>query len=411
MNGFPISGRRLCIYEKVKHMKPKQYLLIPALLDAHFPLIKYAFYTQGFRPVILSNRRGVTQTGLRYVHNDMCYPCILNTGQMLRALQSGRFDPAQTKLLMPSVGDACRGSNYAEMIRKAVRQAGYPQVRVLTMNLVHIDKQNQLGITPAMVWRGLFGLFYGDLLMLLVQQVRPYELEPGAAERCREKWFRILGGELRAFRGLRISVMLRRFRELAAEFAAIPRTHEPKQRIALVGELYTKYCALGNWDMVQYLERSGCESFTNGLSWYVLYYIDSHLSKAVPVEAAGYRAVGAMLQSIQTKMIAAIQEAGFFSLPPLQTLKREAEGTIGFEAAIGDGWLIGTESVGYLRHGCKKVLAIQPFGCMPNHVSGRGQYAAIQRKCGGQIVSIDVDSSGTPVNAYNRARMLIDAET
>lgn len=387
-----------------------QYLLIPALLDAHFPLMKYAFYTQGYHPVILSNRRGVTQAGLRCVHNDMCYPCILNTGQMIRALQSGKFPPERTKLLMPSVGDACRGSNYAEMVRKAVRKAGFPQVSVLTMNLVHIDPHRQLGITPVMVWRALFALYYGDLLMILVQQVRPYEINAGDTERCRDKWFRILGGELKKLRHLHISVMLRRFRDIAADFARIPRRREKKQRIALIGELYTKYCALGNWDMVQYLEKSGCESFTNGLSWYVLYYIDSHLSKASSAEAAGYRLAGVLLEAIQRKMIDAIEAEGFFSLPPLQTLKSEAKGIIGFEAAIGDGWLIGAEAAGYIRHGCKKVLAIQPFGCMPNHVSGRGQYAAIQRKCGGQIVSIDVDSSGTPVNAYNRARMLIDAD-
>ena len=390
-------------------MRKKQYLLIPSLLDAHFPLMKYAFYTQGFQPVILNQRRGITQAGLRYVHNDMCYPCILNTGQFITALQSGKFEPAHTRLLMPSVGDACRGSNYAEMVRKAVRKAGFPEVRVLTMNLVHIDEQNQLGITPAMVWRALFALYYGDLLMLLVQQVRPYELEKGAAEQCCKKWFALLGDELHRFRHLRLSVLLRRFREITADFAGIPRRHEKKQRIAIVGELYTKYCALGNWDMVKYLEKSGCESFTNGLSWYVLYYIDSHLSKAAAAEAAGYQVIGGLLAYLQNRMIAALRDAGFYTLPPLQQLKSEAAGIVGLEAAIGDGWLIGAESAGYLRHGCKKVLAIQPFGCMPNHVSGRGQYASIQRKCGGQIVSIDVDSSGTPVNAYNRARMLMDA--
>lgn len=387
--------------------KQKQFLLIPALLDAHFPLMKYAFYTQGFQPVMLNNRRGVTQAGLRYVHNDMCYPCILNTGQFIRALQSGRYDPKRTKLLMPSVGDACRGSNYAEMVRKAVRKAGFPEVRVLTMNLVHIDEKNQLGITPAMVWRALFSLYYGDLLLLLVQQVRPYEHEKGAAERCRDKWFDILGKELREFRNLRISVLLRRFHEIAADFAAIPRTGEKKQRIAIVGELYTKYCALGNWDMVPFLEKSGCETFTNGLSWYVLYYIDSHLSKAPAVEAAGYRIAGELLELLQKRMVAAICEAGFDSLPPLHQLKAEAKGIVGFEAAIGDGWLIGTEAAGYLHHSCKSVIAIQPFGCMPNHVSGRGQYAAIQRKCGGKIVSIDVDASGSLVNAYNRAMMAV----
>lgn len=389
-------------------MKQKETLLIPALLDAHFPLMKYAFYTRRFHPVILNNKKAVTETGLRYVHNDMCYPCILNTGQMIRALGSGLFDPDHTKLLMPSVGDACRGSNYTEVLRKAVRKAGYQQVRVLTMNLKHIDEENQLGITPKMVWRAFFALWYGDLLMMLVQQVRPYEICKGETERCRDKWFRILGEELLHFRNLRISTMLRRFDEITADFAAIRRSGEKKQRIAIVGELYTKYCALGNWDMVRWLERSGCESYTNGLSWYVLYYIDSHLTLASPPEAAGYRIIGRILQAIQTRMIQAVTDAGFFSLPPLNVLKKEVSGTVRFGAAIGDGWLIGTESAGYILHGCRKVLAIQPFGCMPNHVSGRGLYASLQRKCGGHIVSVDVDSSGTPVNAYNRAKMLID---
>ncbi len=389
-------------------MKQKQILLIPALLDAHFPLMKYAFYTKHYHPVILNNSRAVTETGLRFVHNDMCYPCILNTGQMIRALGSGKFDPAQTKLLMPSVGDACRGSNYTEVLRKAVRKAGYRDTRVLTMNLKHIDEENQLGITPKMILRAFFALWYGDLLLMLVQQVRPYEAETGAAERCRDKWFKLLGAELRCCRNLRIGLMLRRFDEIAADFAAIPRLKIKKQRIAIVGELYTKYCALGNWDMVRYLEKTGCESYTNGLSWYVLYYIDSHLMAAPPYEAAGYKAIGRILQKIQNRMIDAVKRAGFFSLPPLDVLKKEVSGKVSFAAAIGDGWLIGAEAAGYIMHGCSKVLAIQPFGCMPNHVIGRGLYASLQRRCGGHIVSVDVDSSGTRVNAYNRARMLID---
>lgn len=391
-------------------MKQKKILLIPALLDAHFPLIKYAFYTREYHPVILKNSRHITETGLRYIHNDMCYPCILNTGQFIRALQSGRFDVSNTHLLMPSVGDACRGSNYAELLRKAVRKAGFPQVPVKTMNVVHIDEARMIRITPKMFWRSLFGLLYGDLLMILTQQVRPYEQEKGAAERCRDKWFALLGAELHDFRNLHIPVMVRRFREIAADFAAIPHTREKKQRIAIVGEMYTKYCALGNWDMVQYLEDSGCETFTNGLSWYVLYYIDSHLSHAPEAEARVFDTVGKLLGGLQERMIGAVTDAGFFSLPPLRILKAEAVGKVGFEAAIGDGWLIGAECAGYMQHGVPKVLAIQPFGCMPNHVSGRGQYAALQRKCGGQIVSIDVDASGTRVNAYNRARMLIDSE-
>ena len=389
-------------------MRQKDNLLIPAMLDAHFPLMKYAFYSRQYQPVILNNRKNVTELGLRWVHNDMCYPCILNTGQMLGALRSRRFDLDHTKLLMPTVGDACRGSNYADLIRRAVKLAGYPNVQVLTMNLRHIDDENQLPITPKMVWRALFSLYYGDLLMLLVQQVRPYEKHRGDTAKLRDHWYGVLGAELRDFRNLRLSVLKQRFTEITHAFADIPRTGEKKQRIGIVGDLYTRYCSLGNWDIVEFLERSGCESLTDGLSWYVLYYIDSHLRRVNPAEAAVYRLAEKLLSHLQDAMIAALEAEGFFTLPRLQTLKSEAKGVVSHEVAIGDGWLIGAEVAGYIRHGCKKVLAIQPFGCMANHVAGRGIYASIQRKCGGAVVSADVDASGTPVNVYNRARMLID---
>ena len=388
----------------------QQTLLIPPMLDAHFPLMQYAFLSRYYRPVVLDQGAEVIPLGLRYSHNDMCFPLTVMVGQMVDALRSGIYDPARTKLLMPTVGDACRGCNYTDLLRKSVRKAGFPETRVLTLNLKHIDDENQMPVTPIMVWRALFALFYGDLLMLLVQQVRPYEQKPGVTERLRGKWFRVLGEELRLGRNLSFSAMLRRFRQITQSFAEIPQTGEKKQRIALVGELYTKYCAAGNWDMVQFLEQEGCESFTNGLSWYVLYYIDAQLIHLPEPAALGYRAVGAVLEALQKRMIRELTAAGFFSLPPLHTLKREVRDAVSTGASVGDGWLIGTEAAGYIRHGCKKVLAVQPFGCMPNHIFGRGIYSSLARKLGGQIVSVDTDSSGTRINAYNRAKMLIDAE-
>jgi len=394
-------------------MKPhasQQTLLIPAMLDAHFPLMQYAFASRFYRPVILDQGEEVIGLGLRYAHNDMCFPLAVMVGQMVDALRSGQYDPARTKLLMPTVGDACRGCNYTDLLRKSVRKAGFAQTRVLTLNLKHIDSENQMPVTPVMVWRALFSLFYGDLLMMLVQQVRPYERKKGVTERLRQKWFAVLAEELQANRNLSFPAMLRRFRQITQSFAEIPRTNEKKQRIALVGELYTKYCATGNWDIVQFLEDSGCESFTNGLSWYVLYYIDAQLVKLPELAALGYRAVGGVLELLQKQMVQIMTDAGFFALPPLHALKREVQDAVRMGASVGDGWLIGLEAAGYLRHGCKKVLAVQPFGCMPNHIFGRGIYSSLARTLGGQIVSIDTDSSGTRINAYNRAKMLIDAE-
>lgn len=153
--------------------REKDILLIPAMLDAHFPLLQYAFYSKNYHPIILENEDNITDMGLRYVHNDMCYPSILCIGQMLSALQSGKYDLSRTRLLMPSAGDGCRGSNYTSLLRKALKNAGFPQVKVLSLNVKGVERENQMKLEPGMVWRALFGLFYGDMLMLLLQQVRP----------------------------------------------------------------------------------------------------------------------------------------------------------------------------------------------------------------------------------------------
>ena len=153
--------------------REKCILLIPAMLDAHFPLLKYAFYSKNYHPVILKNEKDITDIGLKYVNNDMCYPIILNAGQMIAALQSGKYDLNRTKLLMPTAGDACRGSNYLHVLKAAVRKAGFPQAQVLSLNIQGLEKGEQMKLEPDMVWRALFGLFYGDILMLLLNQVRP----------------------------------------------------------------------------------------------------------------------------------------------------------------------------------------------------------------------------------------------
>lgn len=386
----------------------KHPLLIPAMFDAHFPLLKYAFRTAQFSPVILDQGIEVLDTGLKFTNNDMCWPLAMMVGQMADALGSGRYDADEVYLLMPTVGDACRGCNYYDLLKKAVIKAGFTKTKVLNMNLKHIAEDSCLPITPSMVWKAMFGLFYGDMLMLLVQQTRPYEKHRGDSDRLRARWIKKLGREIALSQKLSIFRLVKNFREIAQSFAAIERSGSKKTQIAIVGELYTKYCHTGNWDIVKFIEEQGCESFTNGLSWYVLYYIDAQLTKLSVPESIAYAGVGRVLGALQRKMICEIRRAGFFSLPELLTLKREAEGIVNLSASVGDGWLIGAEAAGYIRHGRKKVLAVQPFGCMPSHIFGRGIYSSVARKAGGQIVSIDMDSSGTRLNAYNRTRMLID---
>lgn len=389
--------------------REKYTMLIPAMLDAHFPLLKYAFYSKNYHPVILSNEEGITDIGLKYVNNDMCYPAILNIGQMVGALKSGAFNLERTVLLMPQAGDACRGSNYTSILRRAVAEAGYSKVPVLSLNAKGLEKEQQVQLTPGMVWRALFGLMYGDILMLLKNQVKPYEWNPGETEACQQKWTQVLAEELKCGRSLTIGRMEKNFNRIAQDFSDIRRTKETKQKIGIVGELYTKYCHLGNWNLEQFLSEEGCEYYVNGLSWYVLYYIDTHLTAEGPVVGKVYAMLQSFIGGLQRKMIAAIRQCGFYSMDEFAIWKQKAEGYVSFHCTVGDGWLIGAETVNHIKNGYRKVIAVQPFDCMPNHICGRGLYPSIQRKLPeGRIVSVDMDSSGSELNVRNRVKLLLD---
>lgn len=390
--------------------REKYIMLIPAMLDAHFPLLKYAFYSRNYHPVILTNEEEITDTGLRYVNHDMCYPAILNVGQMVAALKSGAFELKRTVLLMPQAGDACRGSNYISVLKRAVAAAGFSEVKVLSLNAKGLEKENQVQLNAGMVWRAFFGLFYGDILMLLKNQVQPYEKVTGDTNACYQRWQEKLAGDLKSGRHLTSGVMCRNFLRIAEDFSRIPRDDLPKKKVGIVGELYTKYCHLGNWNLEKFLREEACEYYVNGLSWYVLYYIDTHLATEGAATQKIYSAGLRFLEHYQKKMIAALRRYGFYSVAAFSELKRQAKDYVSFHCTTGDGWLIGAETVAHIRGGYSKVVAVQPFDCMPNHVCGRGLYPSLARKLPeGQIVSVDVDASGSKLNYYNRIKMLIDA--
>lgn len=389
--------------------REKYILLIPSMFDAHYPLLKYAFYSKNYHPVIIEDTEGITDEGLKYINNDMCYPCILNTGQIITALKSGRYDTNRVQLLMPSAGDACRGSNYLRLIQRAVKKAGFENVPVVSINLKGLEKGNILKLTPGMVWRALFAAYYCDILMLLLDQLRPIEANKGDAQKVWDKWIDKLATEMKAGKHLTIGTMKKNFHKICEDFSKVETTGEKKERIGIVGELYIKYCSLGNWDIIKFIEDNGCISHTNGLTWYAMYYLDSHLTDSGKLEALAYKLVLKFFANIQDEMIKALREYDFFTMERFETIKKEALGYVCEDYKIGDGWLIGAEAVGYVLHDCPKVLAMQPFGCMANHCIGRGVYPSLNRKLkDANIVSIDVDSSGSRVMAYNRAKLLMD---
>lgn len=384
-------------------------LLIPALLDHHWPLLRLAFETRNRRAVVLEGDAAAAEAlGLRHMHNDLCYPFVLIAGQVLAALRSGRYDPEHTAVLISQAADGCRGSCLIRLLRPVLDQEGFARVRLVSLNAGGLERDSALTVSPVMALRAVAAAFWGDALMLLGNQVRPYEALPGETDRLTERWTERLAGDLRRNQNLSPWGILRRCREITADFRAVARREREVQRAAVVGELYTKYCGLGNWNLEAYLRRQGCEVGVNGLTWYALYYMDTHLGESpLPVRLAG-KALMAWALGFQRRFIRIVRNGGFSTLPPYPELKALA---LPSGCALGCGWLLSAEAAAWVRAGYRKVLAAMPFGCLPGHIYARGIYARLQRELpGGLLVGVDYDASTREGTVYNRIRMLLDTE-
>lgn len=384
-------------------------LLIPSLLDDHFPLLQHVFASDRWSPVLLTEEDGLADLGLRYIHSDMCYPAHLVAGQILAALQSGKYDTERCGVLIGQAGDECRGSCLIRLMRGALDKAGFPHVVLLSLNVRSIDRENALPVRPAMVLQALAAAVWGDTLAILRDQTRPYEAVPGAASALWRQWMDTLAPEMK--RLLSRAAILSRCRDMVDSFLALDRVERSVQTVAVVGEIYTKYCRLGNWDLREYLAAEPCRVAVGGLTWYALYYMDSHTVKGPAVQRAFYRAVQQYLAAVQRDMLDILHRAGFETLPPLAELKRQAEGYAPLRVTLADGWLITAEATAWAKLGHRKILCIQPFACLPGHIFGKGQYAALQRKLPeARLVSVDYDASTGVGTVQTRVRMLLDMD-
>lgn len=393
-------------------LMPAKTLLIPSLLDAHWPLLQWAFSSAEWRAVVLHGRaEEVEDAGLRHTHNDLCYPFALITGQVLTALRSGKYDPERTGVLISQTGDGCRGSCLIRMLRPVLDREGFARVPLLSFNVRGVEQASALPVSAAMAFRALAAAFWGDALLLTGNQTRPLERHPGETDRLIRRWEGVLSRDLAAKRGLSPGGILRRCREIARSFQEIPKVPRPVQRIALVGDIYTKYCSLGNWGLTAFLERQGCLAGVNGLTWYALYYLDSHLEIGPPPMRLGGKLLAAVGGPMQNRFIQILRETGFIVLPSYRELKALGRKLNGTRCALGSGWLLAAEAAAWVQAGYCKVLSGLPFQCLPGHIYGRGQYAALQRQLPGSlIVGLDYDASLRGGTVENRIRMLLDTE-
>lgn len=395
-------------------MKKDYTILIPTMLPLHFEMITKVLSFYGYKCDVLGTTgEQVVETGLKYVHNDTCYPAVLVIGQLINAVQSGKYDTDKIALMLFQTGGGCRASNYVSLLRKALRKAGLGHIPVIAFGVAGIEKHPGMSLTLPQIHRMLYAVIYGDLLMLLSNQVRPYENNHGQTNALAEKWTDTLSGEL-VKNKINYKKIKDNYDRIIRDFAAIPVTKTDKVKVGIVGEIFVKYSPLGNNNLEKFLLDEGAEAVVPGLLDFIMYcavnpVMDAKLygmNKALGfVYSLGYK----FLLSRQKDIISAIEKEGGFMPPtPFSTTVSLTEGYIGKGAKMGEGWLLTAEMLELAREGVKNIVCTQPFGCLPNHICGKGMMKIIkERNPDVNIVAIDYDPGATQVNQQNRIKLML----
>ena len=395
-------------------MKKTHTILIPNMAPVQFRILAAAMEHKGYKVELLGNCGSqVSELGLKYVHNDTCYPALLVIGQFLDALQSGKYALDHTALIITQTGGGCRASNYIFLLRKALEKAGYGNIPVLSLNFSGLEKGNSLPMDLTFIRMALAAIYYGDLLVTLKAQTAPYEIHPGDAAALQEKWLDTICGWVHEGKGFSQQEMKATMPKIAAEFAAIPVHRVPKVKVGVVGEIYVKYSPLGNNDLENFLATQDCEVNLPGLMGFVQYcaynpsetarlYGGSFLEKHVSDLILGY------IAQMEKVIIHALKDNGYHAPLPFSELTELTEGLISKGDKMGEGWLLTAEMAELIRSGYENIICAQPFGCLPNHICGKGMINKLRELYPqANITPIDYDPSATRVNQENRIKLML----
>ncbi len=399
-------------YPKFPDEKRSEYtILVPDMLPWHFELLIHAIEKRGYRMEMLTNHgRQVIDEGLKHVHNDTCFPALCVIGQFLDALKSGKYDPDRTAVLITQSGGGCRASNYVPLIRKALK-AEFPQVPVLSINFAGLEKGNTLKIDVPFLFDLFYGIFYGDLIMTCFNQTMPYEKEAGAAEAARSLCLDTLKKALDegTFHKFKRNVLF-----ILETFSAVPVEKREKIKVGIVGEIYVKYSPLGNSDLEKFLLSEGCEPVVPALMDFILYCVINNVNDAKLYgthrgRAFLFRIAYRYLYKRQKRLIALMQKrSGFAPLHDFEHLRRCADEVLNQGVKMGEGWLIPAEMAALCETGIENIVCAQPFGCLPNHIAGKGAVRTVKKLFpDANIVPVDYDPSATRVNQENRIKLML----
>jgi predicted nucleotide-binding protein (sugar kinase/HSP70/actin superfamily) len=392
-------------------------ILAPQMSPIHFNIVAPAFRMSGYRleiPVV--SDKDATDAGLKAVHNDACYPTILVVGQLMAALRSGRYDLAKTALLITQTGGGCRATNYIAFIRKALNDAGMGHIPVISLNAAGLEGNPGFKMGPKILVRGLQAAIYGDALMRCLYRTRPYEAEPGSADRLTA---RMTEACVAALERPTRRTFSRTLRDIVKAFDELPKCEIPRKcRIGVVGEILVKFHPEANGKIVEVIEEEGGEAVMPDLYDFLLYssYNGIFRHKALEgsfAEELKSRALIAFLEWFRAPLVRAfsrdVRIHEEFGAPiPTSELASGVDGIVQLGNCTGEGWFLTAEMVELIHSGANGIICLQPFACLPNHVTGKGMLKELRRRYPRVPVSaIDFDPGASEVNQLNRLKLLM----
>jgi predicted nucleotide-binding protein (sugar kinase/HSP70/actin superfamily) len=399
-----------------EEMKAQRYtILAPQMAPIHFKLLGKVFDYGGYNLEMLPEvDRGAVDAGLKFANNDVCYPSILVTGQVMEAITSGRYDLDKTAVIITQTGGGCRATNYIGLIRKALRDFGAPQIPVIGLSFHDLGETNPgFKITPDLLRRATYAFIYGDLLMQCLYRTRPYEAVPGAAQEAFDRWMETCCNQIdgRINRG----IYKRTIKEIVKEFDNMPLIGDgTKPRVGVVGEILVKFHPTANNGIVDVIEAEGCECVVPGLVEFFLFGISGgiwqHRELTKPLKSEiGTRVALAAVQWWRGPVFKALDKSKRF-VPPatIYELADYASELLSLCNSMGEGWLLTAEMIELIHNGAPNIVCTQPFACLPNHVTGKGVIKELRKRHPeSNIVAVDYDPGASEVNQLNRIKLMI----
>jgi len=400
-----------------EEMKEQGYtILAPQMAPIHFELLNELFHYGGYNLKLLpSVDQGAVEAGLKYTNNDICYPSILTTGQVMEAITSGEYDLDKLAVIITQTGGGCRATNYIALLRKALADAGAPHIPVIGLSFHRgLGEVNPgFNVTLKLLRRAVYVFFYGDLLMQCLYRTRPYEAVPGSAQKLYDHWMDVckqqIGGKVNR------RIFAKTCKKMIHEFDTLELVGDgTKPRVGVVGEILVKFHPTANNGIVDIIEREGCECVVPGLTEFFLFGISGgiwqHRELTKPLKSEiGTRFSLGMLRVWRRPLIKALNKSKRFHAPAgIYELADYASEILSLLNSMGEGWLLTAEMVELIKAGTPNIVCTQPFACLPNHVTGKGVIKELRRRHPeSNIVAVDYDPGASEVNQLNRIKLMI----